>query len=277
MQQQYILRRELIVGKEKRMAKIFRNDGNAIITAFDHGGTDGPVPGIIDIDVPLRQVIEAGTDAVITNIGVAKKCGRMLADTGLILRVDYPCTKYAIDTHDSELCLQVEDAVRVGADAVIFSSGPDVGGKNNKLERALLKMLTVLERECHRYGMVLIAEMYPGGWNPPAGAINIESLTLSARLAAEWGADALKMPYRKGYEEVVKGTWLPVVVLGGEKASSEREFFSQINDAMKAGANGVAIGRNIWGNKHPDRAVKLLKALIHEGKDFETAMACLND
>lgn len=265
------------MGKEKRMAKIFRKDGNAIITAFDHGGTDGPVPGIIDIDVPLQKVVDAGTDAVITNIGVAKKCGAMLADTGLILRVDYPCTMYAKNTHDSELCLQVEDAVRVGADAVIFSSGPDVGGENIQLERAMMRMLSTLERECHRYGIVMIAEMYPGGWNPPQGAINIESLKLAARLASEWGADALKMPYRPGYEEVVDGTWLPIVVLGGAKANSEQEFFSGINDAMKAGAKGVAIGRNVWGNKHPDRAIKLLRALIHEGKDLETALGYLAD
>lgn len=264
------------MGKEKRMAKIFREDGNSVITAFDHGSTDGPVPGIIDIDVPLRQVIEAGTDAVVTNIGVAKKCGRLLADTGLILRVDYPCTMYAKDTHDSELCLQVEDAVRVGADAVIFSSGPDVAGNNPGLERAMMRILSTLERECHRYGMVLIAEMYPGGWNPPAGSITVDSLKMAARLAAEWGADALKMPYRgPGYEAVVEGNWLPLVVLGGARVDNDRDFFAQINDAMKAGANGVAIGRNVWGNKHPDRVIKLLRALIHEGKDFETAMKCL--
>ena len=73
------------MAKERRMAKIFKGDGTAVITAFDHGGTDGPMPGIIDIDAPLQMVIDAGTDAVVTNIGVAKKCGRMLADTGLIL------------------------------------------------------------------------------------------------------------------------------------------------------------------------------------------------
>ncbi len=263
------------MAKERRFGKIFKKDGNSVITAFDHGGTDGPMPAIRDISIPLGQVIEAGTDAVVTNIGVAKKYGHMLADTGLILRVDYPCTKYAMGTHDSQLCLQVEDAVRVGADAVIFSSGPDVGGDNIALERAMMNMLSTLERECHRYGIVLIAEMYPGGWNPPAGAINTESLALSARLAAEWGADALKMPYRPGYEEVVNGTWLPIVVLGGAKADSEKGFFAGIADAMKAGAHGVAIGRNVWGNEHPDRAIKVLNALVHEGKDLETAYALM--
>ena len=42
------------MGKQKRLARIFREDGNTIITAFDHGSTSGPVPGIVDIDAPSR-------------------------------------------------------------------------------------------------------------------------------------------------------------------------------------------------------------------------------
>lgn len=260
------------MGKLKRLARIFREDGNTIITAFDHGSTSGPVPGIENIDIPLQQVIDAGTDAVIVNIGVAKKCEKILARTGLIVRMDFPCTEYARNVHDSDLYLQVEDALRVGADAVIFSGGPDVGGDNPDLERALLRIITTLGRECDRYGVPLVAEMYPGGWNPPADAINIDSLKLAARFAAEWGADMLKMPYRPGYEAVVQGTWLPVVVLGGEKTTSEQQFFANINTALKAGARGVAIGRNIWGHEHPDRVIRLLNGLIHKGESLETAM-----
>lgn len=260
------------MGKQKRLARIFREDGNTIITAFDHGSTSGPVPGIVDIDAPIKTVVDAGTDAVIVNIGVAKKCEKLLGRTGMIIRMDFPCTEYALDSHDSDLFLQVEDAVRVGADAVIFSGGPDVGGKDVSLERAMMKILSKLVRECERYGMPLIAEMYPGGWNPPADAINIKSLKLAARLAAEWGADMLKMPYRPGYEEVVQGTWLPIVVLGGEKTNSVESFFRNIDDAKKAGARGVAIGRNIWGNEHPDRVIKLLNGLFHEGELIDKAL-----
>lgn len=263
------------MGKAKRLARIFREDGNTIITAFDHGSTSGPVAGIEKIDAPLRQVIEAGTDAVIVNIGVAKKYETILGRTGLIVRMDFPCTEYAQEVHDSDVYLEVEEAVRVGADAVIFSSGPDVMGHNPSLERAMLKIITKLGRECERFGMPLVAEMYPGGWNPPAEAININSLKMAARFAAEWGADMLKMPYRPGYEEVIEGTWLPVVVLGGAKTNSEEQFFKNIDDAMKAGAKGVAIGRNIWGHAHPDRVVKLLSGLIHEGQTLENAMARL--
>lgn len=264
------------MGKLRRMQRIFREDGNAIITALDHGSTSGPVPGVKDIDATVKQVVAAGTDAIICNIGVAKKCETLLRGAGLIIRMDFPCTEYARNSHDSALFQTVEDAVRVGADAVLFTGGPDVEGTDVGMERATMKALTTLERECARYGMPLIAEMYPGGWNPPPDAINIESLKLAARWAAEFGADALKMPYRPGYEEVVEGVWVPVVVLGGAKTNSQEQFFQNIYDAKQAGAHGVAIGRNIWGHEHPDRVVKLLQAIFHEGKDLAAAMSCLN-
>lgn len=265
------------MGKERRMQRIFREDGKSIITAMDHGSTSGPVPGIINIAEPISKVISAGTDAILCNIGVAQRYEKLLGRCGLIVRMDFPCTEYALDAHDGELYLQVEEAVRVGADAVIFSGGPDVSGRDMSLERGMMRSLTKLRRECERYGMVLMAEMYPGGWNPPPEAINIKSLKLAARLAAEWGADVLKMPYRPGYEEVVEGCWLPIVVLGGEKTKSQETFFGNIYDSLQAGAKGVAIGRNIWGHEHPDRVIRLLNSLIHENSSLATAMEHLKD
>lgn len=269
------------MGTIKRLNHIFRGDGKTIITAFDHGANSGPMPGIVRLGDALEQVIEAGTDAVLTTIGMARKYESILGRTGLIIRMDFPCTDYARGSHDSMLCVTVEEAVKVGADAVIFSGGPDPVGGDVSLERCMVNIMSTLRRECDRYGMPLIAEMFPGGWNPPAEAITIDSLKLSARVAAECGADMLKMPYRPGteghgYEEVVEGCeGLPIVVLGGAKTNSQEQFFANIDDALKCGAKGVAIGRNIWGHANPDRVINLLNGLIHEGEDLKTAMAHL--
>lgn len=266
------------MGKIKRLQQIFQADGNSVITAFDHGVNSGPMQGIAHLDEALKTVVDAGTDAVLVNIGMAQKYESLLGRTGVIIRTDFPCTDYIKGSSDSELCVSVEEAVKVGADAVIFSGGPDSAHGNVGLERTFMHIIGTLRRECERYGMPLIAEVVPGGFNPPAEAVNIESLKLGARLAAEAGADALKMPYRPGYEEVVDGCeGLPIVVLGGAKTNSQRDFFANIEDAMKAGARGVAIGRNVWGNEHPDRVIKLLCGLVHEGIDLDTAMKRLNN
>lgn len=113
------------MGKCKRLQRIFQADGNAIITAFDHGVNSGPMPGIVHLDQALKTVIDAGTDAVLVTIGMAKKHEALLGRTGVIVRMDFPCTDYIHGARDSELCVTVEEAVRAGADAVIFNGGPD--------------------------------------------------------------------------------------------------------------------------------------------------------
>jgi DhnA family fructose-bisphosphate aldolase class Ia len=260
------------MGKIRRMQRIFAPDGKAIVTAMDHGGTSGPMPGIVDIGKTIDTVVSAGTDAIICNIGVAKHYEEHFGPAGLIVRMDFPYTDFSMSRHDGELYLTVEEAVRAGADGVIFSGGPDVMNESPELEKAMMNSLTKLARACEKYGMPLIAEMYPGGWNPPAGAINVKSLKISARLAAEWGADALKMPYVKGYEEVVNGTWLPILILGGEKTDKEETFFQGIYDAIQVGVKGVAIGRNIFGHENPAAVVALLDDIIHKGETVENAM-----
>jgi len=107
--------------------------------------------------------------------------------------------------------------------------------------------------------------------------ITIDTLKLAARMGAEFGADVLKMPYRPGFEEVIEGCLdVPVIVLGGARTDSLKGFFISIYDAIKAGAKGVAIGRNAWGHPEPAKMVSALNKLVHEGADVEAAMKELN-
>ncbi|MGI9952647.1 hypothetical protein V3F56_09835 [Moorellaceae bacterium AZ2] len=260
------------MGKYKRLQHILRPDGRTVIVAMDHGGTSGPLPGIIDPAATLAEVITGGADAILTTVGVASNFATVLGSTGLIIRLDFPATDLVSGVHDCELFIEVETAVRLGADAVIVSAGP---GKD--VERKTLRNLARVAQECERYGMPLIAEMYPGGFNGPSEMMTLENLKLAARIAAEWGADMVKMPYLPGFEAVTAACYIPIVVLGGPKTDSQKEFFSNIHEAMAAGARGVAIGRNVWGHRHPARVVRVLTALVHENADVATAMAYLDD
>lgn len=85
----------------------------------------------------------------------------------------------------------------------------------------------------------------------------------------------VKMPYRPGFDAVTAGCYIPIVVLGGAKTNNEEIFFTNIWDALRNGAQGVAIGRNIWGHPQPARVLKVLNALVHEKTDVATAMAHL--
>lgn len=257
-------------GKERRLSNIVRADGNSTIIAFDHGATSGPMQGMEQPGKTLEAILAGKPDAILTTIGVADKFSDLLARTGLIIRLDFPASDLVPGPSDCKLLVEVEEAVRLGADAVILTAGPGAG-----VERTTMDNVTRVGRECDKYGMPFIAEMYPGGFNPPAEMVNIDTLKLSARMAAEWGADFLKMPYRPGYREVVEGTYIPIVVLGGAKTASVREFLAGIEDAMACGAVGCAVGRNAWGHENPAGMVSALNAIIHDGASTDEAMKLL--
>ena len=54
-----------------------------------------------------------------------------------------------------------------------------------------------------------------------------------------------------------------VVVSGGAK-QTEQEFLEMARNIMKAGAIGMAVGRNIWQNKDPMGITERLKEVIFE-------------
>ena len=75
------------------------------------------------------------------------------------------------------------------------------------------------------------------------------------------------------------GLWslmAPVVILGGAKKVPERELLQEIRDALDAGASGVAMGRNIWGNEDPVRYAAAIAKLIHEDCSVDTALKEMN-
>ncbi len=257
-------------GKYRRMSNFVGKDGKSTIVAFDHGATSGPMKGIEDPGEILKKIVAGKPDAVLCTVGVAEKYKEILADTGLIVRIDFPATDLVPGPSDCMLLIEVKEAVQLGADAIIMTAGPGVG-----VERTTMANFTQVARECNEYGMPFIAEMYPGGFNPAPEMINIDNLKLAARMAAEWGADFLKMPYRPGYEPVVEGTFIPIVVLGGAKTNSEEEFLASIREAVDAGAVGCAIGRNAWGASNPTNMVRALNAIIHDGASTKEAISIL--
>jgi DhnA family fructose-bisphosphate aldolase class Ia len=74
---------------------------------------------------------------------------------------------------------------------------------------------------------------------------------------------------------VLDNATLPVVVLGGERDSDERALLMGIHAAMRAGASGAAIGRNIWGHASPARMTAAIAAIVHGGASVEQAVQTL--
>jgi fructose-bisphosphate aldolase, class I len=253
----------------RRLNRIFRRDGRALIVAFDHGMIDGPAKGIERPGETLAKIVAGGADAILTSYGTATRFAREIAPLGLILRLDGGGTKLGKMGPGSQF-YTVEDALRIGADAVAVSAFP-----GSAQEEATLHTLAGVVGAAHAWGLPVMGEMVPGGFDSAPEYRTVESIAISARVAAELGADWVKIPYVDGFGRVVETCYVPAVILGGAKKGSEQGMLETIKKAIDAGAQGVAIGRNIFQADDPVAMTAAVAALLHDGASVDAAMEIL--
>ncbi len=253
----------------RRINRIFRPDGRALIVAFDHGMLDGPAPGMEQPGKTLEKIVAGGADAILTTYGTATRFAKEIAPLGLILRMDGGGTKLGEMGPGSQF-YTIEDAIRVGADAVAVSAFP--GAPN---EEESLATLAKVIGEAHEWGIPVMGEMVPGGFDSPDHMRTAESIAIAARVGAELGSNWMKIPYAEGFEWVTSTCYVPAVILGGAKKGSERIMLEKIRAALDVGAKGVAVGRNIFQADDPQAMTAAVAALIHEDASIDEAMAIL--
>lgn len=256
--------------KTRRLQHLFKPDGRTFIVAMDHGTNAGAPPGLEHPAETIARITAGGADGVIVNYGVARQFARELAGLSLILRLDLAPTILG-QGHTSQLIYGVEEALRLGADAVIVNAGPGKG-----VEETTLPQLATIARQCDIWGLPLIGEISPGGFDSDPGIRTLANIQLGARIASELGVDIIKTIYQPGFQAVTGTCFVPVVVLGGAKTDDEQSFLVAIKDALEAGAAGVAIGRNVWGHPRPEKMAAALAALIHENASVADALAIIH-
>jgi DhnA family fructose-bisphosphate aldolase class Ia len=254
----------------RRLNRIFRPDGRALIVAFDHGMIDGPAPGMEQPGATLEKIVAGGADAILTTYGTATRFAKEIASLGLILRLDGGGTKLGKMDGPGAQFYSIADALRVGADAVAVSAFP-----GSDKEEATLETLAHVIAEAHAWGLPVMAEMVPGGFDSGPEFRTAESIAISARVAAELGADWVKIPHAADFQQVTSTCYVPAVILGGAKKGSERIMLERIEDALRAGAVGVAIGRNIFQADNPRAMTAAVAALLHHNATIDEALHLL--
>lgn len=256
-------------GKRVRLGRVFGNDGKTLIVPIDHGLASGPVAGLEQPNKIIKTLISEGIDAILTTYGVANKFAHAFGKTGLILRMDGGPTDLARDPEATDLMCTVEDALRLGADAVITSVW--LGGVH---EARTMTSAMKLAGECEAWGMPLIVETFISA----EIEITVDHIALVSRIAAELGADIIKT-YLRGdaaaFKKVTATCFRPIVILGGEKSGDELQVLKWVKTAIDAGAAGSCIGRNVFQHKNPVGVIKALKSIIHEGAAVSDVAAML--
>ncbi len=263
------------IGKNIRMERIFnRLTGRTIIVPLDHGVSVGPIDGLVDMRETVNSIAEGGADAVLMHKGLVR-CGHREGgkDVGLIVHLS-SSTSMSPSPNAKSLTASVEDAIKHGADGV--SVHVNLG---DETEREMLADLGRMAAKASDWGIPLLAMMYARG-PKIQNQFDPSVVAHCARVAVELGADIVKVPYTGDmdtFSHVVDATCVPVVIAGGPKMDSTREFIQMVHDSVRAGGAGLSVGRNIFQHKRTPQLVKALRGVVHEDWDVEQAIEIVGE
>jgi len=248
-----------------------QKDNCTVIVPMDHGVTIGPVQGITNMQQIISQLLKGGVDAVLVHKGIARFVDA--GNAGLIVMLSGMSNLSPNVNGKVQVC-SVKEAIRLGADAV--SVHVNVG---SQYEDKMLSNLGKVADECDIFGMPLLAMMYARGpkiQNEHAPDV----VAHAARIGAELGADIIKANFTGNidtFKTVIESCPVPVVIAGGPKCKSTQEILQTTHDAIKAGAAGLSIGRNVFQNENPTLIVKALSAIVHNSFTVEQALKILGE
>jgi class I fructose-bisphosphate aldolase len=262
-------------GKRTRLRRLLfefgPGNGTLLLLPIDQGIEHGPRdffpnPASKDPEYQFRLAAEAGYSAIACQIGLATKYYPDYAgQVPLILKVNGKTDAPPDDEALSPTNASVEDAVRLGADAVGYTLY--VGSPRQDED---LHQLKGVREDCDRFGMPLVIWAYPRGRDieKKGGRDSFYAIDYAARMAMEMGADVVKLnmpkldpekaknspaPYNKlevsqeeAIRQCVESAGRSLVVLSGGSKADDEAVLAQTRAVMEAGGSGVIYGRNVW-------------------------------
>ncbi|MBC5829748.1 MAG: fructose-bisphosphate aldolase [Candidatus Eremiobacteraeota bacterium] len=268
-------------GKRVRLHRLMYEHGPAngtlMLLPIDQGLEHGPIdffdnPDALDTDWVLRLAVEGTFSGIAFHIGLAEKYHKQYAGkVPLVLKVNGKTNAPPDDDAFSAMTSSVEDAVRLGADAVGYTLY--VGSPAQDVDVA---QCNEVRRDCERFGMPLIIWAYPRGSAIKAkgGVDSLYAVDYAARVACEMGADIIKLnvpkwdpataekmptPYNTlqlseeaGIAKVVKSAGRSLVLVSGGSRISDDDMLHKAQIAMEAGCVGLIFGRNMWQREWQD-------------------------
>ncbi|MBN2026465.1 MAG: hypothetical protein JW854_06895 [Actinobacteria bacterium] len=248
------------VGKQVRMNRIRGVDGKILMVSMDHAAIGGPMRYLEDPDRAIAAVMAGSPDALLLTRGMLRHGWQAIPpQVGIVMRISggFTILEGAQEFRDRVIST-VEDALRWGADGVAVTVK-----FGHELEGEFIQAASTVADACDRWEVPLLIEAM-AALRGSSGLAEDEALAVAARSAAELGADMVKIKYptKEGnLVDVAAGCPVPILVLGGEKAADD-EVLEMVSRAMRDGAAGVAMGRNVWQRDDPQEFLGRLRSAM---------------
>jgi len=248
-------------GMKNRLSRIFNpKSGNAVMLAFDHGYIMGPTSGLERIDLSIPPLLPY-TDCMMCARGILRSCIGPEINKPFVMRCSTGATVLK-ELSDEVIGVTVQDAVSMNAAAV--TTQVYIGGVH---EKETLANLAHLINEGNSYGVPTLGVTAVGR----EMVRDSRYLGLACRVVAELGVHFVKTYYcESGFEEVVAGGPVPIVIAGGKKIP-EADALEMAYKAIDQGASGVDMGRNIFLAEDPVAMIQAVRAVVHDGEKPDKA------
>lgn len=280
----------LNAGKKTRLHRILLQhglrNGTALFLPYDQGLEHGPRdffanPAASDPRYIVRLALEGGFNGIVMQIGLAEKfywdyAGEVPLVLKLNGKTEIPSDAEAL----SPVHASVEDAVRLGADAVGYTMYVGTPAQSTDFEQ-----YRRIRADAHRLGMPLIVWAYPRGAaiEGKGGKDSFYAVDYAARVASELGADVVKVNFphpekrttvaaaydaefsaQEAIDAVVRSANRTLLLVSGGGRASDEAMLDKARESMEAGATGLIFGRNVWQREHGEslRFVERLRQIL---------------
>ena len=277
-------------GKRARLRRLLYDygpgGGTMLVLPIDQGLEHGPVdffenPDALDPDYQYRLARDGRFSAIALHIGLAEKYFHAYAgEVPLILKLNGKTAIPPDGAAFSALTGSVEDAVRLGADAVGYTVYVGSAAQDRDFEQ-----FRTVRADAERLGMPVIVWAYPRGESvgKKGGKESLYAIDYAARVALELGADVVKVNYpvrsskdaespapysalalsgEASFRKVVESAGRCLVLVSGGEKVGDAELLEKVRQSMDAGATGIIFGRNLWQRPRDDALA--ITAKLHE-------------
>ena len=241
-------------GMKKHLSNIFDpKSGNTVMFAFDHGYFMGSTAGLERLDLIIPKLLGSvdvlmGTRGALRS-SVLPECGKSIA-----LRVTSGSSMVDDDLSHEVVAVNIEDAIRMNADCMAVQTFVGADGELSSLDNLSKVVNTGLRYSIPTMGVVAVGKQMER---------TDRFFKLATRIVAELGANIIKTYYCDDFEKVTSACPVPIVIAGGKK-TPENEALEMAYNAIRDGAAGVDMGRNIFQSEDPAAMIQAVGAVVHE-------------
>ncbi|MFV2038299.1 MAG: 3-hydroxy-5-phosphonooxypentane-2,4-dione thiolase [Paracoccaceae bacterium] len=254
-------------GIKNRMSRIFNPaSGRTVMLAFDHGYFQGPTSGLERIDLNILPLAEHA-DVLMCTRGILRSVIPPTVTKPIVMRASGG-NSILSELSNETIAVDIDDAVRMGVCAM--AAQVYIGAEYE--HKSIANIIKLIDSGM-KVGIPTLAVTGVG----KDMVRDARYFGLATRIAAEIGAHYVKSYFiDDGFEKVVAGCPVPIVIAGGKKLP-EREALEMAYKAVDQGAAGVDMGRNIFQSTAPVAMIRAVSRVVHQLETPDKAFQMFND